>query len=151
MFHTKWTPGAQLVTFDGRPITRDVLAGGGFMVAFPQGHTDAADSQVVLLHLNSELFTRQPGRESWSPEGFVAYSRVCTHAGCAVAQYEDEDHVLLCPCHQSTFDVLHGARPVSGPAGRPLPQLPLMIDAAGNLRAQRDFDQAIGPGFWNLS
>jgi ubiquinol-cytochrome c reductase iron-sulfur subunit len=139
LFHTQWTAGAQLVTIDGQPVTRDALAHGGFLVAFPKGHTDAADSQVVLLHLPSRIFTPQPGRESWSPEGFVAYSRVCTHAGCAVAQYEDQNHVLLCPCHQSTFDVLHGAQPISGPAGRALPQLPLMIDAAGNLRAQRDF------------
>jgi ubiquinol-cytochrome c reductase iron-sulfur subunit len=151
LFHTQWTAGAQLVTVDGQPVTRDMLAHGGFLVAFPQGHTEAADSQVVLLRLPSRIFTPLPGRESWSPEGFVAYSRVCTHAGCAVAQYEDQDHVLLCPCHQSTFDVLQGARPISGPAGRALPQLPLMIDAAGNLRAQRDFEHAVGPGFWNLS
>jgi ubiquinol-cytochrome c reductase iron-sulfur subunit len=67
-----------------------------------------------------------------------------------VAQYEDEAHVLVCPCHQSTFDVLHGAKPIFGPAGRALPQLPLMIDAQGDLRAQSDFQEAVGPGFWDL-
>ena len=79
-----------------------------------------------------------PGRESWSPEGFFAYSRVCTHAGCAVSQYEDETRRSLCPCHQSTFDLLRRRRPVAGPAARPLPQLPLAIDA-GRLprRAER--------------
>ena len=70
------------------------------------------------------------------------------HVGCAVAQYEDEAHVLVCPCHQSTFDVLDGARPVAGPAGRPLPQLPLAIDAQGVLYAQGDFSGPVGPGFW---
>jgi ubiquinol-cytochrome c reductase iron-sulfur subunit len=148
LFSTAWRPGVRLVTIDGVPITRDALPGGGLIVAFPEGHTDAADSQVALLHLVG--IAPQPGRESWSPESFFAYSRVCTHAGCAVAQYEDEAQMLLCPCHQSTFDLRDGARPVAGPAARPLPQLPLAIDADGYLIAQRDFTQPIGPGFWNL-
>lgn len=145
-----WRAGSRLVTFDGRPVTRDALAGGGFLVAFPEGHTDSANSQVVLLRLPTDRFTPQPGRESWSPEGFVAYSRVCTHAGCAVAQYEDEAQVLLCPCHQSTFDVLNGARPIGGPAARALPQLPLAIDPAGDLVAQGDFTEPVGPKSWTI-
>ena len=148
LFTTAWRPGSRLVTSDGVPITRDALSGGGVLVAFPEGHTDAADSQVALLHLAG--LAPLPGRETWSPDGFYAYSRVCTHAGCAVAQYEDEAQKLLCPCHQSTFDLRDGCRPVAGPASRPLPQLPLSIDANGYLVAQRDFDQPIGPGFWNL-
>jgi ubiquinol-cytochrome c reductase iron-sulfur subunit len=148
LFSTAWRPGARLVTVDGVPITRDALPGGGVIVAFPEGHTDAADSQVALLHLAA--IAPLSGRESWSPEGFFAYSRVCTHAGCAVAQYEDEAQMLVCPCHQSTFDLRNGARPVAGPAARPLPQLPLAIDGSGYLVAQRDFAQPIGPGFWNL-
>ena len=145
---TAWRPGARLVTFDGRLITRDALSGGGMLVAFPEGHTDAADSQIALLRLLD--VKAQPGRESWSPEGFFAYSRVCTHAGCAVSQYEDETQALLCPCHQSTFDLRAGCRPVAGPAARPLPQLALAIDAGGFLVAQHDFSEPIGPGFWNL-
>ncbi len=148
LFNTAWRPGVRLVTSEGLPITREALPGGGIIVAFPEGHTDAADSQVALLHLVG--IPPQPGRESWSPESFFAYSRVCTHAGCAVAQYEDEAQRLLCPCHQSTFDLRNGCRPVGGPAARPLPQLPLAIDAHGYLIAQRDFTQPIGPGFWNL-
>jgi ubiquinol-cytochrome c reductase iron-sulfur subunit len=150
LFHTQWRPGSRLVTIDGQPVTQNALAGGGFLVAFPEGHTDAADSQIMLLRLPGNLFTPLPGRQSWSPNGFVAYSRVCTHAGCAVAQFEDEAYVLSCPCHQSAFDVLHGARPVGGPAGRALPQLPLMIDAGGFVAAQSDFKEPVGPGFWNL-
>jgi len=149
LFTTAWTPGARLVTFDGRPVTTRDLAGGGLLVAFPEGHTDAASAQVTLLHFVGGELKPLPGRETWSPLGYVAYSRVCTHAGCPVAQYEDEAQVLVCPCHQSTFDVLDGAKPVAGPAGRPLPQLPLAIDAQGNLYAQSDFTEPVGPGFWN--
>jgi ubiquinol-cytochrome c reductase iron-sulfur subunit len=145
-----WLAGTRLVTFDGQPVTREALADGGFIVAFPQGHTDSANSQVVLLRLPPDRIKPQPGRESWSPEGFVAYSRVCTHAGCPVAQYEDERQILLCPCHQSQFDVFDGARPVGGPAARALPQLPLAIDGAGYLVAQSDFTEPVGPGSWTI-
>ena len=151
LFVTGWRKGRRLVTDDGEPVTRDVLATGGFLVAFPEGGEDAANSQVVLLHFVKGEFTPPAGRETWSPEGFVAYSRVCTHAGCAVAQYEDVAQVLVCPCHQSTFDVLNGAEPVSGPSGRPLPQLPLAIDADGYLVAQSDFTVSVGPGFWDAT
>ena len=149
LFVTAWRPGRRLVTIDGEPVTRDVLAAGGILVAFPEGHTDAASSQVALFHFTGGEFKPQPGRETWSPEGFVAFSRICTHVGCPLGQYMDEAQVLACPCHQSTFDLLDGARPVSGPAGRPLPQLPLAIDADGFLVAQRDFTEPVGPGFWN--
>ena len=149
LFVTAWRPGRRLVTVGGEPVTRDILAGGGSLVAFPEGHTDAANSQIALFHFFGGEFKPQPGRETWSPEGFVAYSRLCTHVGCAVSQYLDEAHVLACPCHQSTFDLLDGARPVSGPAGRPLPQLPLAIDSEGYLVAQSDFTEPVGPGFWD--
>jgi ubiquinol-cytochrome c reductase iron-sulfur subunit len=148
LYSTAWRTGRRLVTPDDVPITSAALQSGGVIVAFPEGHTAAADSQVALLRLPG--VAPLPGRETWSPDGFFAYSRVCTHAGCAVSQYEDEAHVLLCPCHQSTFDLLDGCRPIHGPASRPLPQLPLAIDADGFLVAQRDFEEPIGPGFWNL-
>lgn len=148
---TGWRRGRRLVDSEGEPITRDALATGGFIVAFPEGSDlhQRADSQVALLHFVHGEFTPLPGRETWSPEDFVAFSRVCTHAGCSVAQYADADQVLLCPCHQSAFDVLNGAEPISGPAGRPLPQLPLAIDDEGVLYAQSDFTEPVGPGFWN--
>jgi ubiquinol-cytochrome c reductase iron-sulfur subunit len=149
LFVTAWRPGRRLVTIDGEPVTRDVLAGGGILVAFPEGHTDSANSQIALFHFFGGELKPQPGRETWSPEGFVAYSRICTHVGCAVAQYMDEVKMLACPCHQSTFDLLDGAKPVAGPAGRALPQLPLAIDPQGYLVAQSDFTEPVGPGFWN--
>jgi ubiquinol-cytochrome c reductase iron-sulfur subunit len=148
---TRWRAGSRLSTIDGRLVTPETLGENAQLVVFPEGHLDAADSQVVLLRPAAGRLRRLPGREDWSPEGYVAYSRVCTHAGCPVAQYEDEAQVLVCPCHQSTFDVLDGARPISGPAGRALPQLPLMVDAEGYLAASSDFVEAVGPGFWNMT
>lgn len=148
---TGWRKGRRLVTAEGEPITRDALATGGFLVAFPEGGDAMADSQVALLHFVNGDFVPQEGREDWSPENFVAYSRVCTHAGCPVAEYADVDQTLVCPCHQSEFDVLHGARVISGPASRPLPQLPLAIDEDGFLYAQSDFTETVGPGFWNAT
>ena len=82
--------------------------------------------------------------------GYLAYSRVCTHAGCPVGLYQKQSHLLLCPCHQSSFDVLNGAEPTGGPAARPLPQLPLYADADGTLRAGGAFTAPPGPGFWGM-
>jgi len=81
--------------------------------------------------------------------GYVAFSKVCTHAGCPVGLYRSTNHELLCPCHQSTFDVLDGCRPVFGPAARSLPQLPLAVNTDGYLIAQSDFTEPVGPGYWN--
>lgn len=149
---TGWRKGRRLVTEDGQPIdSRTALATGGFIVAFPEGGQDEASSQVVLLHFVNGDFVPLPGRESWSPDNFVAYSRVCTHAGCPVAEYLDQAQRLVCPCHQSEFDVRRGAKVLHGPASRPLPQLPLAIDADGNLVAQSDFTETVGPGFWYAS
>ena len=149
LFKTGWSAGKRLVTNDGKQVTRDTLATGTFLTAFPEGGTEAASSQVMLFRLPPGSFRILPGRETWSPEGYIAYSRVCTHAGCSVSQYLDQARVMACPCHQSTFDITNGAQPSFGPAGRPLPQLPLTIDAQGFLVAQSDFTQTVGPGFWD--
>ncbi len=149
LFKTGWSPGKRLVTNDGRPVTRDALATGTFLTAFPEGGTEASSSQIMLFRLQPGSFRILPGRETWSPEGYIAFSRVCTHAGCSVTQYLDQAVKLACPCHQSTFDIANGAQPSFGPAARPLPQLPLAIDAQGFLVAQSDFTQTVGPGFWD--
>jgi ubiquinol-cytochrome c reductase iron-sulfur subunit len=108
-----------------------------------------ADSQVVLVRVEPSLLRPLAGRADWAPEGLIAYSKVCTHAGCPVGLYEVQTHQLLCPCHQSAFDVLDGARPVFGPAAAELPQLPLAIAADGTLEATADFSAPVGPAFWH--
>jgi ubiquinol-cytochrome c reductase iron-sulfur subunit len=148
LYTTKWKAGSRLTTIDGQPVTVDFIEQGGKLTVFPEDDVGSAISQTVLLRPSSVTFVTRPGRESWCPQGFVAYSQVCTHAGCPVALYQRLTQQLLCPCHQSLFDILDGAEPVFGPAPRPLPQLPLMIDADGFLRAQKGFDEPIGPGFW---
>ncbi len=146
---TAWRAGARLVDAEGRPVRVETLQVGGTLTAFPEGAPNAGDSQIVLIRLEEGQLTPRPGRESWSPRGYVAYSKICPHVGCPVGLYQADTHQLLCPCHQSTFDVLDGARPSFGPATRSLPQLPLSIDAQGFLVAQADFDEPVGPGFWN--
>ncbi len=148
LYRTAWTKGARLVTFDGRPVTAAVQKG-DILTVFPEGQTDSITSQTLLLRVDEAKLRLPPGRESWTPMGFIAFSKICTHAGCPVAQYEKSVNILLCPCHQSSFDILSGALPVGGPAGRPLPQLPLYVDPAGFIRAQGDFSSHPGPGFWS--
>ena len=149
LFHTSWTRGARVVTAAGQPVTSTTLEVGSVVTVFPEGHTNVADSQTILLRVSTSEFKPLPGRESWSPQGYLAFSKVCTHAGCPVALYQAESKELFCPCHQSAFDIFDGARPIAGPATRPLPQLPLAIDGSGYLIAQGDFPEPVGPGFWN--
>jgi ubiquinol-cytochrome c reductase iron-sulfur subunit len=149
LFVTKWRKGARVVNEQGKLVNVGDLEVGGVITVFPEGHVGSADSQTLLIRVSRKAVTTRAGRETWAPEGYVAYSKVCTHAGCPVGLYQQNIQRLLCPCHQSTFEVLDGARPVFGPATRSLPQLPLMIDDNGQLRAQDDYDQPIGPGFWD--
>jgi len=146
---TAWRPGARLVDEEGRPVRVETLEVGGFLTAFPQDAEHAADSQVVVVRVADGEIRPRPGRENWSPQGYIAYSKICPHVGCPVGLYQQDTRELLCPCHQSTFDVLDGARPSFGPATRSLPQLPLSVDREGFLTAQADFDEPVGPGFWN--
>ena len=146
--HTKWQGGRRLVTSDGTLVRASDVPVDGLVTVFPEGDPGSADGQTVLLRVGGDRLTPQPGRESWTPEGLVAFSKVCTHAGCPVGLYEASSHTLLCPCHQSAFDVLDSARPVTGPAAWPLPQLPLIIDADGYVASTGDFSAPVGPGWW---
>ena len=150
LFRTQWRAGTRLVTADGTAIGADDLPVGGILTVFPEGHTDAADSQTVLIRVDPALLRLPPERLHWTPEGFIAYSKICTHAGCPVGLYEQRSHELFCPCHQSVFLVLEGAVPVEGPATRPLPQLPLRIGSDGAITAGGDFPEPVGPAFWNI-
>ncbi len=149
---TNWRHGSRLVDAQGRPVHVSDLAVGSIMTVFPEGYEfnteDTAQDQTVLIRVTTANFSTRPGRGSWSPAGYVAYSKLCTHLGCPVGLYEQQLELLVCPCHQSMFNVLNGATPIFGPAPRPLPQLPLMVDENGYLRAQRGYGQAVGPGFW---
>ncbi len=151
---TDWGKTTPLVDSDGRRIHKDDLLVGGIVTVFPEGGHDQTTynnqgaNQTVLIRLQTTPVTTVPGRESWGPTGYVAYSKACTHLGCPVGLYERELELLVCPCHQSMFNVRDGAVPQFGPAPRPLPQLPLRVDATGFLVSQSGYDQAVGPGFW---
>lgn len=147
---TPYADGVRLVTEDGEPVRPDDPGVGGVITAFPEGHVGDETAQTLLIRLQPGELEPEPGREDWTVNNVVAYSKVCTHAGCPVGLFEAQRGELLCPCHQSTFDVLHGATPVFGPATRPLPQLPLGTDDDGNLIATGDFSGPVGPGFWDI-
>lgn len=147
---TPWKAGMRLVTIDGTPVTSRTLEVGAFTTVFPEGFVGSADGQAVLINVGDAPLTLSPEALAGAPDGLVCYSKICTHAGCPVGLYLAQEHQLRCPCHQSTFDVLDGARPVYGPAPKPLPQLPIEIGEDGSLRATGDFDAPVGPSFWDL-
>jgi ubiquinol-cytochrome c reductase iron-sulfur subunit len=156
--HTMWTAGTRLARDpDGTPIkAADVTIGSVFHV-IPEGLNELehhmleekAKAVVLLIRMDPRDLNIQPGREDWSFDGIIAYSKICTHVGCPVALYEQQTHHLLCPCHQSTFDVANGAKVVFGPAKRPLPQLPIAVDDEGYIIAQSDFHEPVGPSYWD--
>jgi ubiquinol-cytochrome c reductase iron-sulfur subunit len=150
LFSTPWRVGTRLVTVDGTPVTDRTLDVGAFTTVFPEGSVGSADGQAVLINVGDTPLDLPPDRLAGAPGGLVCYSKICTHAGCPVGLYLAEQHELRCPCHQSTFDVLGGARPVYGPAPKPLPQLPIRVDGDGTLRATGDFTDPVGPSFWDL-
>ena len=149
LFVTRWRRGSRVVDEDGVPVRSDRLSVGSVVTVYPEGAVGSADSQTLLLRVDPGVLDLSAERLAWAPQGYLAYSKVCTHAGCPVGLYRAETHRLLCPCHQSTFDVVRGAVPTFGPATRPLPQLPIEIDAEGFLRALGDYPEPIGPSFWN--
>lgn len=145
-----WKRGQRLVKLDRTPVSVASLQPGSMMLVFPENAVGSEKTQTVLVRVREDLLRLPPDRKGWAPHGYLAYSRICTHAGCDVGMYEATTHLLMCPCHQSTFDVLDGAQPTGGPAARPLPQLPLYVDGDGNLRAADGFTEPPGPGFWGM-
>ncbi len=148
LLRTSWAAGVGVATADGSLVKAADLPIDTLLTVFPESDLGSADGQVVLVRVDPTLLALPPGRSTWAPEGLVAYSKVCTHAGCPVGLYQADTHRLLCPCHQSSFGVLTGAPPLSGPAAWPLPQLPLTIDADGVLRASGPLSEPVGPGWW---
>jgi ubiquinol-cytochrome c reductase iron-sulfur subunit len=151
-----WKKGTKL-THDptGVPIkASDVTLGSAFHV-IPEGLNQRSDAleqkakaAVLLMRLQPQDLHVSKGREDWNYQGIIAYSQICTHVGCPVALYEQVTHHLLCPCHQSQFDMTHEARVIFGPARRPLPQLPITVDSEGYLIARSDFHEPVGPDYW---
>ncbi|MEJ3403109.1 Rieske 2Fe-2S domain-containing protein [Rathayibacter sp. YIM 133350] len=155
--NTLWKKGTRL-TLDPSGVAikaADVTLGSAFHV-IPDGLNDLehgkleekAKAAVLLMRLRPEDLNPAPGRANWAYDGIVAYSKICTHVGCPVALYEQQTHHLLCPCHQSQFDVANNCEVIFGPAKRPLPQLPIAVDDEGYLVAQSDFHEPVGPSFW---
>jgi ubiquinol-cytochrome c reductase iron-sulfur subunit len=142
---TAWRRGVHLVTDGGMRIRAADVPVGGFATVWPEGAVRSDLAAVVLVRLSGQV-AQPPTVLDWVVgERIVAYSKVCTHAGCPVGLFLAGTDRLFCPCHQATFDAARGAVPVFGPAARPLPQLPLGVDDDGLLVATGDFPLPVGP------
>ncbi len=156
----KSVQGIRMIDQTGRPIKLGDLAAGGLLTVFPALNPAPGDpnryeepslevkgdSTVLLIRLRpGELKGRNANGTYFD---HIAFSKICTHAGCPVSLYEQQTHHLLCPCHQSIFDVTDGGRPIFGPAARPLPQLAITVDDEGYFIAKGDFTEPVGPTYW---
>jgi len=165
MFRTGFNPvtnGGKLVRLtreDGTPIRPEDVSTGGQMTVFPgipHGATNEyADSPTLLIHLRSDDAEETRRNADADPRNkgsmwgdYVAYSKICTHAGCPASLYEQQTNRLLCPCHQSQFMITRNAQPIFGPASRRLPMLPLDVDEDGFFVAKSDYKDTVGPDFW---
>jgi ubiquinol-cytochrome c reductase iron-sulfur subunit len=159
--HTLWAAGQKLVNPNtGQPLRVSDVTVGTLALANPAALADDPENRNNNLAKAALLVVRLPqealkGSEAqkkkqwdWSVDGVMAFSKICTHVGCPVALYEQQTHHMLCPCHQSTFDLSDDGKVIFGPAARSLPQLPITVDADGNLVAVSDFREPVGPSFW---
>jgi ubiquinol-cytochrome c reductase iron-sulfur subunit len=155
---TPWHAGVRLTDDRGVPYAAREIQIGTFYTALPEhADPDSLGAGVLVVRLPAELIHLPAARRAWAPEGILAYSKICPHAGCAISLYRYPTYeatsngpAFTCPCHYSTFLPGEGGRVAFGPAGRALPQLPLTIDAAGNLRAAGGFREDIGPSWWGV-
>ncbi|GAA2450949.1 Rieske 2Fe-2S domain-containing protein [Streptomyces sp. NPDC059118] len=154
--NTLWAKGKQLINMNTmEPLRPEDVAVGSLTFAMPEGLTEEAEdfqnqiAKAALMIIRIEPDNIKDKRErEWAHEGIVAFSKICTHVGCPISLYEQQTHHVLCPCHQSTFDLSDGARVIFGPAGHALPQLRIGVNSEGNLEALGDFDEPVGPAFW---
>jgi ubiquinol-cytochrome c reductase iron-sulfur subunit len=155
---TPWRRGRRLVTPEGKPLRAADLEVGSFASALPEG-ADKRElgSPVVVVRIDPRTIRLPPARRSWAPQGILAFSQICTHAGCAITLFRfpvseatSKGPALVCPCHYSTFDVRRAAEPVFGPAARALPQLPLAIGPDGVLVAAGGLSGSVGPSWWGV-
>lgn len=159
---TIWAEGTRLVTdVTYQPIKASDIEIGGLVNAVPENLPEVEEADgtlnerakavIIVVRLAEDQIVAQQGgsaAEPWDYQGVLAYSKVCTHVGCPISLYEQKTHHLLCPCHQSTFDLADAGRVVFGPAARAMPQLPITVDAEGYLVARSDFQVPVGPSFW---
>jgi ubiquinol-cytochrome c reductase iron-sulfur subunit len=166
---TVWAKGVRVVQdVDGQPITPAAIQIGQLVNAEPavffehevDGQTVPASYEgaalqnergkaaVIVVRMAPNDITPAPGRENWGIDGILCYSKICTHVGCPISLWEQQTHQLLCPCHQSTFDLANNGKVLFGPAARPLPQLPIGVDDEGYLIAMSGFQEPVGPSFW---
>jgi len=155
---TPWRAGVRLVDETARPLLGSDINAQTFYTAFPEGaDPELIGSSLVVIRVDPAQLELPPERRKWAPGGILAFSKICTHAGCAVALYRkptfpvvEPRSALVCPCHYSTFDPFTGGTVTYGPAGRSLPQLPLTVDANGYLRAAGNFSARVGPSWFNV-
>jgi ubiquinol-cytochrome c reductase iron-sulfur subunit len=156
--NTIWTKGTRIVVdVTGQPIKPEELAIGTLVSAQPANldevqavdgnQNERAKASIILVRMRPEEIKSQQG-QNWDYQGILAFSKICTHVGCPIALYQQRQHALLCPCHQSTFDLSDSGNVIFGPAHRRMPQLPITIDSDGYLVAQSDFHEPVGPSFW---
>ncbi|WP_438294265.1 cytochrome bc1 complex Rieske iron-sulfur subunit [Streptomyces sp. HUAS TT7] len=154
--HTMWSKGKALINMNtNEPLRPEDLSVGSLTFAKPEGleetaedfQTQIAKAALMLVRIKPEDIKDKRELE-WSHQGIVAYSKICTHVGCPISLYEQQTHHVLCPCHQSTFDLSDGARVIFGPAGHALPQLRIGVNDEGYLEALGDFEEPVGPAFW---
>jgi ubiquinol-cytochrome c reductase iron-sulfur subunit len=155
---TPWHRGVRLIDDQGRPYAAADITVGAFYTALPEGgDPEHLGAGVLVVRLLPEQIHLPPARADWAPHGILAYSKICPHAGCAISLYRyptyaptSAEPAFTCPCHYSSFSPGEAGRLIFGPAGRSLPQLPLMIDPDGNLRAAAPFHEDIGPSWWAI-
>ncbi|MEU6013491.1 Rieske 2Fe-2S domain-containing protein [Streptomyces sp. NPDC047515] len=154
--NTLWAKGKRLINMNTmEPLRPEDVAVGSLTFAMPEGLSEDAEdfqnqiAKAALMIIRIEPKNIKDKRErEWAHEGIVAFSKICTHVGCPISLYEQQTHHVLCPCHQSTFDLSDGARVIFGPAGHALPQLRIGVNSEGNLEALGDFEEPVGPAFW---
>ena len=122
----------------------DQIGGNGASTA----QTVRASAAAILVRIEPGDFEVPADREDWNVDGVFCYSKICVHMGCPISLYEQQTHLLLCPCHQSQYDLAQAGKVVFGPATRPMPQLPIMVDSEGYLVARKGFQEPVGPSFW---
>ncbi|WP_327735086.1 Rieske (2Fe-2S) protein [Streptomyces nojiriensis] len=153
---TLWAKGKLLINDNtNEPLRPEDVLVGSLTFARPEGlEEEQHDFQVQIAKAALMIVRIQPDdikdkkELEWSHDGIVAYSKICTHVGCPISLYEQQTHHVLCPCHQSTFDLSDGARVIFGPAGHALPQLRIGVNDEGFLEALGDFEEPVGPAFW---